>query len=53
MFDYFASLINAEGRQRSAKSLLTQDQLIPGLGNAIAQDIQFLSRPHPLHPWMP
>ncbi len=41
--DYFRALVRAlagEGK-RSAKSLLVQDQLIPGLGNAIAQDILF------------
>ena len=48
--DYFASLIAADGQARSAKSLLTQEQLIPGLGNAIAQDILFLARLHPRHP---
>jgi formamidopyrimidine-DNA glycosylase len=50
-FDYFSSLIDQlvqEGK-RSVKSLLTQDQLVPGLGNAIAQDIMFLSRLHPRH----
>jgi formamidopyrimidine-DNA glycosylase len=35
--------------KRSVKSLLTQDQLIPGLGNAIAQDILFRSGLHPRH----
>lgn len=48
-FAYFTSLVNevrAAGK-RSAKGLLTQDQLIPGLGNAIAQDILFRSRLHP------
>jgi formamidopyrimidine-DNA glycosylase len=29
--------------------LLTQDQLIPGLGNAIAQDILFKAKLHPKH----
>jgi formamidopyrimidine-DNA glycosylase len=29
---------------------LTQDQLIPGLGNAIAQDILFRARLHPRRP---
>jgi formamidopyrimidine-DNA glycosylase len=46
---YFTSLIEElrlEGK-RSIKSLLTQDQLIPGLGNAIAQDIMFNARLHP------
>lgn len=39
----FSNLIDEllEGQKRSAKSLLTQDQLIPGLGNASAQDILF------------
>lgn len=47
--DYLAGLIDtiaAEGK-RSVKGLLTQDQLIPGLGNAIAQDIMFRARLHP------
>jgi formamidopyrimidine-DNA glycosylase len=40
---YFNTLIETciAEKKRSVKSLLTQDQLIPGLGNAIAQDIQF------------
>jgi formamidopyrimidine-DNA glycosylase len=37
---------NAAGR-RPVKGLLTQDQLIPGLGNSIAQDIMFASRLNP------
>ncbi len=51
-WDYFKALITdlTGGKKRSVKSLLTQDQLIPGLGNAIAQDIMFLSRLHPRHP---
>jgi formamidopyrimidine-DNA glycosylase len=51
-FDYFSSLIDelAEGKKRSAKSLLTQDQIIPGLGNSIAQDILFRAGLHPRHP---
>lgn len=51
-FDYFNALIDelAEGKRRSAKALLTQDQIIPGLGNAIAQDILFKARLHPRHP---
>lgn len=50
-FAYFDGLIDelAAGKDRSAKGLLTQDQLIPGLGNAIAQDILFRSRIHPRH----
>ncbi len=51
-FDYFSGLIDECIRQekRSVKGLLTQDQLIPGLGNSIAQDIQFQARLHPRHP---
>lgn len=51
-FDYFCALIDdlVGGKKRSAKSLLTQDQIIPGLGNAIAQDILFRARLHPRHP---
>ncbi len=51
-FDYFTALI-AElrtGEKRSVKALLTQEQLIPGLGNAIAQDIMFRAGLHPKHP---
>ncbi len=49
-FRHFDSLLDSEGKKRSAKGLLTQDQLIPGLGNSIAQDILFLARLHPRHP---
>ena len=51
-FVTFSSLIDSliEGKKRSAKSLLTQDQLIPGLGNAIAQDILFQAGIDPRHP---
>jgi formamidopyrimidine-DNA glycosylase len=51
-FTYFSGLIDEllSGKKRSVKSLLTQDQLIPGLGNAIAQDIMFRARLHPRHP---
>jgi formamidopyrimidine-DNA glycosylase len=51
-FGYLSALIDqlAEGKKRSAKALLTQDQLIPGLGNAIAQDMLFRARLHPRHP---
>jgi formamidopyrimidine-DNA glycosylase len=51
-FDYFSSLLDElqQGEKRSVKSLLTQDQLIPGLGNAIAQDILFRARLSPRHP---
>jgi formamidopyrimidine-DNA glycosylase len=50
--EYSNELIDSclEGGERSVKSLLTQDQLIPGLGNAIAQDILFRSGLHPRHP---
>ena len=47
--DYLAALV-ADLRQsgkRTAKGLLTQEQLIPGLGNAIAQDILFRAGLHP------
>jgi formamidopyrimidine-DNA glycosylase len=50
--DYFSALIDevvAEKKQ-SVKGLLTQDQVIPGLGNAIAQDIMLRARLHPRHP---
>ena len=42
-FKYFSGLIDEllKGEKRSTKSLLTQDQLIPGLGNSSAQDILF------------
>jgi formamidopyrimidine-DNA glycosylase len=51
-FDYFYALMDGliEEKKRSAKALLTQDQVIPGLGNAIAQDILFRARLHPRHP---
>ena len=51
-FDYFCTLLDelAEGNARSAKALLTHDQIIPGLGNAIAQDILFQAHLHPKHP---
>ena len=50
-FDYFSGLIDTlvATKKRSVKGLLTQDQLIPGLGNAIAQDIMFRARLHPRH----
>jgi formamidopyrimidine-DNA glycosylase len=51
-FAYFSNLIDElnAGEKRSAKALLTQEQLIPGLGNAIAQDILFRAGLHPRHP---
>ena len=50
-FTYFNTLLDdlTNGKKRSAKSLLTQDQIIPGLGNAIAQDILFQAHLHPRH----
>ncbi|MFN2299542.1 MAG: DNA-formamidopyrimidine glycosylase family protein [Anaerolineales bacterium] len=49
---YFNALVKEviRGEKRSAKGLLTQDQLIPGLGNAVAQDILFIAGIHPRHP---
>ncbi len=51
-FDYFSTLIDSllEGQKRSVKGLLTQEQLVPGLGNAIAQDIFFRAGLHPRRP---
>jgi formamidopyrimidine-DNA glycosylase len=48
---YFSKLIAEvmRGEKRSVKGLLTQEQLIPGLGNAIAQDILFRARLSPRH----
>ena len=50
-FDYFSGLIDSllSGEKRSVKALLTQEQLVPGLGNSIAQDILFRARLHPRH----
>ena len=50
--EYFCGLLDdlIHENKRSVKSLLTQDQLIPGLGNAIAQDILFTARLHPRKP---
>ena len=51
-FDYFNTLVDEviNSKKQSVKGLLTQDQVIPGLGNAIAQDIQFRARLHPRYP---
>lgn len=49
---YFQSLIESlqpKGK-RSVKSLLTQDQLVPGIGNSILQDILFHAKLHPKYP---
>jgi formamidopyrimidine-DNA glycosylase len=50
-FAYFSDLIDVlvTEKKRSAKSLLTQDQLIPGLGNTMARDILFKARSSPKH----
>jgi formamidopyrimidine-DNA glycosylase len=50
-FVYFCMLIDVVSaiEKKSAKGLLTQDQLIPGLGNASAQDILFRARLSPKH----
>ncbi len=51
-YTYFEKLINKikAGPKRSVKSLLTQEQTIPGLGNSIAQDIMFRARLNPKRP---
>jgi formamidopyrimidine-DNA glycosylase len=51
-FEYFSALIDelTQAEKRSVKGILTQDQLIPVLGNAIAQDILFKAKLHPRHP---
>ena len=51
-FDYFCGLIDSISKEekKTVKGLLTQDQSIPGLGNAIAQDIMFKSALHPKRP---
>lgn len=48
---YLNALIDEvrQEKKRSVKGLLTQDQLIPGLGNSIAQDIMFRAGLHPRH----
>jgi len=50
-FEYLSALIDEvrQEKKRSVKGLLTQDQLIPGLGNSIAQDIMFRAGLHPRH----
>ncbi len=51
-FEYFSVLIDGcmKEEKRSVKGLLTQDQLIPGLGNAIAQDIMYAAKMNPKRP---
>lgn len=48
-FEYFRKLVqdSTQEGKRSVKGLLTQDQLIPGLGNSIAQDIMLIAKLHP------
>jgi formamidopyrimidine-DNA glycosylase len=50
-YEYFSTLVDdlASEKKRSVKGLLTQEQSVPGLGNAIAQDILFRARLHPKH----
>jgi formamidopyrimidine-DNA glycosylase len=50
--DYFTNFVGelSAGSKRSVKSLLTQDQLLPGIGNGLAQDILFTAGLHPKHP---
>jgi formamidopyrimidine-DNA glycosylase len=50
-YEHFTTLIDevSQKEKKSAKGLLTQDQLLPGLGNSIAQDILFRARLHPRH----
>lgn len=48
---YFQDLLKSllpKGK-RSVKSFLTQDQIIPGIGNSILQDILFHAKLHPKH----
>ena len=49
---YFNGLIDEilATEKQSAKGLLTRDQMIPGLGKTIAQDILFRARLDPRHP---
>jgi formamidopyrimidine-DNA glycosylase len=49
-YTYFKKLITGIKEKKSTKGLLTQDQLIPGIGNAITQDILFKAKLHPRHP---
>ena len=56
-FGYFSALVDEvlAGEKRSVKGLLTQGDadrraIVPGLGNAISQDILFRAGLHPRHP---
>ncbi len=50
-FGCFSELVDelTKGEKRSVKALLTQEQLVPGLGNSVAQDIMFRAGLHPRH----
>jgi formamidopyrimidine-DNA glycosylase len=49
--EHLDRLIEEQGEaKRTAKGLLTQEQLIPGLGNALAQDILFRAGIGPKRP---
>jgi formamidopyrimidine-DNA glycosylase len=50
--EHFEALVAEAGggRKRTVKGLLVLDQLVPGLGNAIAQDIMFAAHLDPRHP---
>jgi formamidopyrimidine-DNA glycosylase len=50
--EYFEALADPSGAggKRTVKGLLTQEQLIPGLGNSIAQDIMFVAGLSPKRP---
>lgn len=46
--EYFLGLINAgDVQNKSAKAFLATDQMIPGLGNGVLQDILYNARVHP------
>lgn len=49
---YLDDLVEAllVGEKRSVKALLTQEQLIPGIGNSTAQEIMFAAGLHPKRP---
>jgi formamidopyrimidine-DNA glycosylase len=51
-FSYFSALVDEllRGEKRSVKGLLTQEQLVPGLGNSVAQDIMYRAGFHPRRP---
>ena len=49
---YLSALVKKaiDNGNKTVKAILTQDQMIPGLGNAIAQDIMFKAKLHPKQP---